>query len=231
MGRPKVPRERVFCFVCRAPFEKYPRLVRARNCCSRACQRAMSSEDAAARVGENHPNWRGGRDTYRGASWKVQRALALVRDEQKCQSCGKEAVTVHHKKPFRLFQDYAEANALTNLVTLCRRCHGEAEKVFWRAYLGETSVPTRAIFSVTCKRCGVRFDGREGAPSATGLLRFCRACRAIQTCQGCGEPYDLTLRQYSPERAARSRFCSRRCCDKAKQGLPLPYRRDKETRS
>ena len=42
---------------------------------------------------------------------------------------------VHHKKPFKTFgyvpgmnENYKQANALGNLVTLCKACHGKSEQ-------------------------------------------------------------------------------------------------------
>jgi len=34
---------------------------------------------------------------------------------------------VHHVRPYRLFDDYREANDLTNLLLLCRPCHRRAD--------------------------------------------------------------------------------------------------------
>ncbi len=88
-------------------------------------------------TGEHHPNWRGGYDGYYGPNWPEQRRAARARDDYHCQACGVDEVThrentgerlsVHHITPFREFTDgeadYESANALDNLVTLCKRCH------------------------------------------------------------------------------------------------------------
>ncbi|NOZ06954.1 MAG: DEAD/DEAH box helicase [Chloroflexi bacterium] len=66
-----------------------------------------------------------------GPDWPAQRERARARDRYRCQACGAEeggrAHHVHHKTPFRTFAGRREANVLSNLVTLCPRCHRRAE--------------------------------------------------------------------------------------------------------
>jgi DEAD/DEAH box helicase domain-containing protein len=66
-----------------------------------------------------------------GPNWSEQRDRAKARDGYRCQHCGlPEDIHphhVHHKTPFRAFASYHEANQLSNLVTLCARCHRRAE--------------------------------------------------------------------------------------------------------
>lgn len=82
-----------------------------------------------------------------GPGWKKQRWLALERDGYRCRVCGagpgmdgaQEAqkgpvLHVHHIRPFREFgyvrgqnNNNQAANALENLITLCPRCHRQAE--------------------------------------------------------------------------------------------------------
>lgn len=84
--------------------------------------------------GAVHPNWRGGYEPYYGANWRSQRAKARARDKT-CRRCGKtpkengKAFDVHHLIPFREFgiARYKEANALSNLVSLCANCHAAVE--------------------------------------------------------------------------------------------------------
>lgn len=85
--------------------------------------------------GEANPRWEGGVDPYYGSEWSMARRKARRRDEV-CQNCGAGDETarleVHHIIPPRLFEqsDIAEKNDahdLSNLVTLCRACHMEAE--------------------------------------------------------------------------------------------------------
>jgi len=70
-----------------------------------------------------------------GPDWETQRQRARARDHYTCQNCGaKERGKphhVHHRVPFRLFSSSEEANRLENLVTLCPRCHKQAEQAVW----------------------------------------------------------------------------------------------------
>lgn len=104
--------------------------------CSRECRCAWLSEN---RSGEASPYWRGGRQFY-GRNWKRQRRAARERDGHQCQHCGRTRdeegteLPVHHIKAFRNFgyipgenENYRQANALSNLITLCRVCHAKAE--------------------------------------------------------------------------------------------------------
>jgi DEAD/DEAH box helicase domain-containing protein len=66
-----------------------------------------------------------------GPNWSEQRDRARTRDGYRCQHCGlpedKHAHHVHHKTPFRAFVSYQQANQISNLITLCPRCHRRAE--------------------------------------------------------------------------------------------------------
>jgi DEAD/DEAH box helicase domain-containing protein len=68
-----------------------------------------------------------------GPDWESIRRRVLERDRRKCNNCGKqlagETLHVHHKQPLRIFPGYREANHLSNLVTLCPRCHQRAEAI------------------------------------------------------------------------------------------------------
>jgi DEAD/DEAH box helicase domain-containing protein len=76
----------------------------------------------------------------RGPDWQLRRDQARERDGHRCRMCGapeREDRThdVHHIRPFRHFvgragdsSSAADANDLDNLITLCRSCHGRAEK-------------------------------------------------------------------------------------------------------
>lgn len=76
---------------------------------------------------------------YRGPNWKQQRRNARHRDNYACQRCGAIErdlgcqLDVHHIRPFSKFglDDYRSANALSNLVSLCRPCHIHVENVGW----------------------------------------------------------------------------------------------------
>lgn len=74
---------------------------------------------------------------YYGPNWEIQREQVLLRDEYQCQKCGIEleahiekyhrGLHVHHLIPFENFQSYELANHLSNLVTICQRCHRTVE--------------------------------------------------------------------------------------------------------
>ena len=75
--------------------------------------------------------WRGAPNDY-GPDWPRLREQVRARDGYRCRVCGApeggRAHHVHHKTPFRLFADPAEANRPENLVTLCPACHRRAEQ-------------------------------------------------------------------------------------------------------
>ncbi|MHB0857636.1 MAG: DEAD/DEAH box helicase [Anaerolineae bacterium] len=84
--------------------------------------------------------WVGEHTMSRGPSWPTQRNLARRRDGFRCRWCGAEERPgrqhdVHHIRPFRDFgwlpgenENHQQANALTNLITLCPNCHRRAEQ-------------------------------------------------------------------------------------------------------
>jgi DEAD/DEAH box helicase domain-containing protein len=64
-----------------------------------------------------------------GPQWEHIRQSILLRDQQRCTLCGKQGgLHVHHKKPFRTFADPLQANAASNLITLCETCHQRVEQ-------------------------------------------------------------------------------------------------------
>ncbi len=87
-------------------------------------------------------NWRSDPNYY-GPNWDTQKKLARQRDSYLCQKCGiaekDKAHHVHHKVPFRLFTSLEKANAIENLITLCPRCHRQAEAIA-RIHSGLSSV-------------------------------------------------------------------------------------------
>lgn len=104
-----------------------------RKFCSKVCRSLWMKENIK---GEAHPSWRGGKQNY-GPDWYDQRKKALKRDNYTCRHCGKAFkfyLDVHHIIPLREFgyipgqnDKYKQANALDNLLTLCRSCHRRAE--------------------------------------------------------------------------------------------------------
>jgi acetyltransferase-like isoleucine patch superfamily enzyme len=61
--------------------------------------------------------------------WKNIRKEALIRDNYTCHKYKTTRVSVHHKKRFRKFKNYKEANKLSNLITLCPSCHMKIERL------------------------------------------------------------------------------------------------------
>jgi hypothetical protein len=87
-------------------------------------------------TGRNNPSYttgNGRRPDY-GPNWKSQRRKALERDEHHCQYCNSSKLKsrflhVHHiNKAYVLSKEWEKANALSNLITLCKNCHPLAER-------------------------------------------------------------------------------------------------------
>lgn len=77
-------------------------------------------------------SWNSSPNDY-GPNWKLIRQEVISRDEHTCAVCSHvfsdSILHVHHKSPLRSFSSLAEANQLSNLITLCPRCHQRAETV------------------------------------------------------------------------------------------------------
>lgn len=122
------------CEVCGDEF-------RARNSVvGRFCGMECKAEwQSAAYTGETNPSYRGGRDTDYGRNWDEQRSKALQRDNHTCQRCGLNeekhrekygrGLDVHHISHKKNFDDYDTMNDLSNLITLCVRCHKLLERL------------------------------------------------------------------------------------------------------
>lgn len=74
--------------------------------------------------------WKNDANQY-GSSWSQIRDLVRKRDGYRCMVCGVaeqgRAHDIHHKIPFRTFASPAQANQLSNLITLCPNCHHRVE--------------------------------------------------------------------------------------------------------
>lgn len=100
----------------------------AKRFCGDACRLKWFSQHFR---GTRSPHWKGGDLPYYGPNWRQQRNKACHRDGHTCQHCGKhrdqlpEELSIAHIIPFRKFglRNYRKANALANLLTLCRSCH------------------------------------------------------------------------------------------------------------
>ncbi len=75
-------------------------------------------------------SWQSEKNDY-GVNWNSIRETVRKRDSYTCQVCGVqetiESHHVHHKVPFKRFLDTSSANVLSNLVTLCQKCHAIVE--------------------------------------------------------------------------------------------------------
>lgn len=86
------------------------------------------TEDLLRRSGD----WRSSPNDY-GPDWKDIRLQVLSRDRHTCAVCRRvlpaSDLHVHHKTPLRSFSSLTEANQMSNLISLCPRCHQRAETV------------------------------------------------------------------------------------------------------
>jgi DEAD/DEAH box helicase domain-containing protein len=110
-----------------------------------------------------------------GPFWTQIRNTVRQRDEYRCRNCGiKEGAQphhVHHKTPFRAFQDKQEANRLENLITLCPTCHHIAEaNVRMQSGLAGLSYTLRnlAPFFLMCDYADIEAVSLQQADSHTG---------------------------------------------------------------
>jgi len=66
-----------------------------------------------------------------GKEWNIIKNRIRIRDSFKCQLCGTKEINkahhIHHKIPARFFANIEEANRENNLITLCSKCHHQAE--------------------------------------------------------------------------------------------------------
>jgi DEAD/DEAH box helicase domain-containing protein len=92
----------------------------------------ISLTEETERLLRNSGEWSSSPNDY-GDDWKERRQLVLSRDQFTCAMCGKtlqpSSLHVHHKIPLRSFSSLMEANQLSNLISLCPRCHQRAEAV------------------------------------------------------------------------------------------------------
>jgi len=127
--RAKKDRSRV-CIACYLTFQHGLGSERKRN--HRFCSSACRGNWLRANPWEC-PTYIDGKTSERqsrGPNWRQQRSAALTRDVHQCQHCGRKPASlhVHHIVPWRaFFNDHISANALSNLVTLCNRCHIKIE--------------------------------------------------------------------------------------------------------
>lgn len=113
--------------------------------------------------GPDSPTWKGGHTSWQsgklgrdkdGLSWKLQRKLALERDQYTCQHCGAKGgrrnPDVHHIRPYRV----SFSHALDNLICLCQSCHKEAEAQLIEVWGGHKLCPPIKTRRLACALCG-----------------------------------------------------------------------------
>lgn len=120
----------VHCSYCGQDIMVWPSKIKMNNhfYCNTTCR-------ANHIIGDNNPSYTSGngRKVEYGFNWRSQRRKALQRDNYTCQHCGKvpkksRYLQVHHIIPAHTFNgDYESANQLSNLLTLCQKCHKDAE--------------------------------------------------------------------------------------------------------
>lgn len=139
------------CANCKRVFKRYKVFVKRsrHHLCSRRCMHEFFK-------GERNPQWRGGSDPNRGAGWLKLAEEVRVRDGHKCVLCGKtqaengQKLSVDHIIPWRQFEIPEKANAKTNLVSTCRRCHSKKTGRAERRYLrGDVIELQRYIDTIT----------------------------------------------------------------------------------
>lgn len=130
MGFHKRNRMILRCLICNSEFEVWPSRQDKAVYCSKECNNYAKS----LVTGEDHPLWEGGRDEYgyylskNPGSFYRNRIEVLERDGNTCQHCGYQGpsnyMDVHHIIPVR----YGGSSKLSNLITLCRKCHNNADR-------------------------------------------------------------------------------------------------------
>lgn len=145
--------------------------------------------------------------TWYGKHWKQIKADVRKRDNSTCQRCGikgtSKTLDCHHKVPFRLFQHTRDANAKSNLITLCKKCHSKADNKYWSEhplFFDTKRVPFPTCPSRACAKCGVMIEN-----PASGHQIYCKKCCTF-TCEFCGKVF------FSRKVSDRTpKYCSRKC--------------------
>jgi endogenous inhibitor of DNA gyrase (YacG/DUF329 family) len=122
------------CTYCGEQFTKARHRVEQPDrpfCSRRCCYRWLEEYNH----GENHWQWEENPSPieYGGKWWESRRKKAIRRDQARCRDCQITesdhldahgfGLDVHHISPARYFDDPKKRDRLSNLITLCRRCH------------------------------------------------------------------------------------------------------------
>ena len=112
---------KVACATCGKEFETWPCLKETKKYCSYECMHS-NKDWREARSGPNSGKWQGGNAKW----WKRE---CRERD-QRCLRCGDKAtgkaLHAHHLVPVAM----GGTNELSNLISLCNRCHKRFEHRF-----------------------------------------------------------------------------------------------------
>lgn len=95
--------------------------------CNHGCQGRWQGKHREYPRGRDHPSWKGGlaagwSNFYLNDRWLKTAALARQRDKNRCQDCNAKGTKlhVHHVIPIT---ENGPKYRLSNLLTLCNRCH------------------------------------------------------------------------------------------------------------
>lgn len=100
------------------------RLKKLRHDTLTAQQQMARQEKIAKRKSKNRPQKKDAIEFYNTTEWKQTRKRILLRDNYKCQECGKETyLHIHHIK-YRF-----ASNLDQDLITLCKFCHAKKHPV------------------------------------------------------------------------------------------------------
>lgn len=88
--------------------------------------------------GKDHPRWNGGGypAVFYRDGWKPIKRMLLEKAQGRCQKCNQVSrkLDIHHLKPIRHCSSLKEANRLSNLKVVCRKCHLLLEKESRKKY-------------------------------------------------------------------------------------------------
>jgi 5-methylcytosine-specific restriction endonuclease McrA len=133
MGNAYKNRRKLICSECGVEFERVESGIEdfKHYFCSKKCQK--ENIDYILRGSEHYRYIDGESRNSRGKGWVKVRKIIRKRDNYTCQRCGiheeeyGKALDVHHIKPYRLFDNYIEANQFSNLISYCSSCHHTIE--------------------------------------------------------------------------------------------------------
>jgi len=105
----------VYCDICGKKIWRKPRQLKHSKSGKFFCNKAhhMAWKNKILQVGENHPNWAGGKFAGRGILERSNRKMICAH----CDITDKRVLMVHHK------DENKKNNKAKNLIWLCQNCH------------------------------------------------------------------------------------------------------------